>query len=195
MGDRPVEGGAGGGWRAARRRPAQARPQRGGRLSGQSHRALVLGAARHAILQPRAGDPFALLGDLRRSVASHARGVGDVRPPAHAAGARRRPDRLLPHARRQPVGLERQPDDGGRHLAATEGAAQARRKAGGHRSTALGDRCRGGPVLRHPPRHRRASLARLAARGVRRSARRPAPPRTVHRRPGGPARDGGAVPA
>ena len=133
------------------RDPEGPRPRRGGRLPGQPDGPqLRLGCLRPVFLRS-AGHPQPLLGDLGRPAAAHAGVAAHVRPPAPAAGPRHRPHATLPRARRQPAGLERQPDDRAGRRAAAQGAARARRPAGRRRSAPHRDRGHRRPSLPSGP--------------------------------------------
>ena len=83
-----------------------------------------------------------LLGEHRRPDAEAGVGRADVRRRAHDSGSRRRPHRLPPDARRQPVRVERLADDRARHARAAARVARAGRQARRRRSAAHEDRRR-----------------------------------------------------
>jgi hypothetical protein len=190
---------AGRGGRASGRDPGRARPGGGGRLPGQPHRPQL----RLHPLQPapaaQPGHAQPLLGHVRRPAPADAGRAPHVRPPAPAAHTGPGPHELLPGLRRQPAGLERQPDDGAGRRAPPQGDARARGPAGGGGSTADGDGGHGRSARPHPAGHRRPAAARVAAHRVHGGAPASGAVGAVHGRPGGrgagrvalPARAGG----
>ena len=108
----------------------------------------------------------------------------DVRPPAAAAGPRPRQHRLLPGARREPDGLQRQPDD---RTGPPEPAPRPQgpgRPDGRPRPSSHGDREGRRRAPLRPARHGRVRAAGAAARDP---ARRARVGRGVRRRAGGGA--------
>ncbi len=104
-----------------------------------------------------ARQPQPLLGELGRPEPAPPGGDADVRPPVPAAGARPRPHAVPAGARRQPARLQRQHDDGAGDARPPEGAARARRQAGGRRPAAHRDGARRRPPPLHRAGHRRAA--------------------------------------
>ena len=115
-----------------------------------------------------------------------------VRQPAGLHHSRPRPHRLPGHHRRKPVGVQRESGHRGRLPRQAQGAAQARRPAGGHRPVPHPDRGAGRPSHRTPARDRRGAAVRDRQRAVRRGPGRPRPAgRTRHRCGAGPRRGRG----
>ncbi len=172
----------------------RARPGRAGDLPRQPQRA-----------QPRLDDPRHRDGEvlphpqqvqrhLGRPAARPADGLPDVRPPADAPGARRRPHPVLPGRRGQPDGLERQPDDGAGLPGPAARPQGPRRPDGGARPPAHRDRPGRARAPLRPPGHRRPGAAGDGARAARRGAdHSPGVRRRARRRPrGGPSVHPGA---
>ena len=141
-----------------------------------NHGAILFGQA----LPGAPGQPQPLLGHLGRPAAPDARLAADVRAPAAAAGARRRPHRLPARARRQPAGIERQHHDGARHREAAQSAARPRRAAGRGRPAADRDRRRS-PTSTSPSAP--AATRSCSPRCVQTLARRGAPGSPAGSRP------------
>ncbi len=111
-------GGAGSGGRRPRPRAQAARARRGRDVLRQSGRAQPRSDDARAAVRARASDQERLFGELGRSAAADARGAPHVRTSRAHSGARSRAHRLLPHLRRQPGRVERQPHDRAGHEAA-----------------------------------------------------------------------------
>ena len=173
---RPVRRTADGGWRevswdeaiGVRGVPAgggaaRARRRRGGGLPGQPERP----QPRRADPQPDAGaaaaHPEPVLRHLGRPAAAPRRGVGALRPPVPAAGARHRPHRPARARRPQPDGVERLAVDGARLPPAAARARLSRRAAGRDRPAPHRDgQGRRRAPLRAPGLRRRGAAGRRA---------------------------------
>ena len=123
----------------ARRDPAGAWRRVGGGLPGQSQCPPLRPYRLPAVAAETPAHAEHLQRVVGGPVAAPVRLFPDVRAPVPAADPRHRPHRLLPHARRQSDGLERQPDDRTRHAAPAQGANRAR-QVGRDRSAPHGNR-------------------------------------------------------
>ena len=123
--------------------------------------------ARTAV-RARAPDEERVFGELGRPAPADARRVSHVRSSRPHSGPRSRSDRLLPGLRREPGGVERQPDDRPWHEEPTPCHSQSRRARGRSRSTTYRDRRDRRCAYRHPARGRCAASRRDAARGIHR---------------------------
>ena len=165
----PADGGAA---RARRRRP--------GRLPRQPQRA----QPRRADPQHHAGAPAAhpepLLRHVGRPAAAPGHGLGALRPPVPAAGARHRPHRPARARRPQPDGVERVAVDRARLPPAPSRARFSRRAARRDRPAPHRDRQGGRRAPLRAPRHRRRRAAGRRARAApaRRRDRHPRPTST-----------------
>ena len=131
----------GGGSRSRRRRagqrPPPARTRCGRALLRQSRCPQPRAADPRARLQAGVRDAKRLLGELRRSASADAGRAAHVRTLRADPGAGRRPDRLLPHHRRESPRFQREPDERSRHAPPPRRHSGARRTRGSSSTRAV----------------------------------------------------------